>query len=289
MPKIGIILLISFLILSCQEQTPESKSTMGNYHADEAMAYEVDFEIEPPQTAEPTYPSDFSLDKGSKIIKTGQMKFEVNQLEMAKNSIDSILHKCKGYYENEQYNSHGNRISYTLQLRIPNTKFDSLVTVLELGLGELKSKNVTAIDLTEEYVDVNIRLENNLAYLNQYKEILRKAKSVKEILEVQEKIRNIEEEIESKMGRLKFIDDKVNYSTLSLEITELLTSKISNKPNFGRRIANAFTNGIQGFLSFVIGLVNLWPLLILVVLVFMGRKPIINKIRRRNTPPDNKP
>jgi len=150
----------------------------------------------------------------------------------------------------------------------------------------LKSKKVTAKDVTEEYVDLNIRLDNNLAYLNQYKEILRKASSVKEILEVQEKIRNIEEEIESKKGRLKYLDDKVKYSTLNLEITELITSEISNDLNFGRRISNAFNNGIQAFLSFVIGLVNLWPFIILLVLIYWGRKPILNKIRKRNTPPN---
>ena len=126
-------------------------------------------------------------------------------------------------YEKEQYNSYGNRNSYSLLLRIPNTKFDSLVNLLEIGIGTLESKNLTSKDVTEEYTDLNIRLENSLAYVIQYKEILKKSKTVKEILEVQEKIRRIEEEIESKKGRIKYLDDKVKYSTLSIEVTELIT------------------------------------------------------------------
>lgn len=289
------------LILSCQNPMSESKPTMGKYNTpDDALTYDEEIEMEPPRTGEPPPPppiieevpdeeiEEHFFEKGSKIIKNGHMNFEVDKLEIAKVKIDTFLSGCHGYYESEQYNSYGNRISYSLRLRIPNTKFDSLVNLLEQGVGNLKSKNVTATDVTEEYVDLSIRLDNNLAYLKQYKEILIRAKSVKEILEVQDKIRRIEEEIDSKKGRLKFLDDKVKYSTLQLELSELITTEISNKPNFGRRIVNAFNNGVQGFLSFIVGLVNQWPFLILIFLIFLGRKPILDKLRRRSTP-HNKP
>jgi len=267
-------------MLCCQHGSMESSADMGKYHMPEdALAIEEEFE--PPRTAEPEAAPSNSLEKGSKIIKNGYMTFEVDQLEIAKSKIDTLLKSHKGYYENEQYNSYGNRVSYSLLLRIPNTNFDSLITILEQGIGQLESKNISAKDVTEEYVDLDIRLENNLAYLKQYKEILRKANSVKDILEVKEKIRRIEEEINSKKGRLKYLDDQVKYSTLNLEITELRTSDISNKPNFGRRLVNAFNNGVQLFLSFIIGVINLWPFLILGLLLFLGRKPILNLFKRK--------
>jgi hypothetical protein len=286
----SLIIAIVFLsVLSCQNQGMESNLEMGKYHTpDDALALEEEIEIEAPRTAEPPAPPNYSLDKGSKIIKSGSMKFEVTKLEIAKTKVDTILKTCNGYYENEQFNSYGNRISYSLQLRIPNLKFDSLIAVIETGIGQLNSKNIKAKDVTEEYVDLNIRLENNLAYLTQYKEILRKAKSVKEILEVKEKIRRIEEEINSKKGRLKYLGGKVKYSTLHLELTELIKSEISNRPRFTTRLNNAFNSGFQSFLSFLIGLISLWPFLILILVLILGRKPILNKLkfRRRNTPPN---
>jgi len=278
--KITILISISLLLVSCDKLSIESASNFGKNGVFEgALEFEDEFEI--PRTSKPpsTPPPPFTLEKGSKIIRNGFMKFEVNRLEKAKSKIDTILQSTTGYYENEQFESYGNRASYSLQLRIPNTKFDSILYVIEKGVGELKSKHVTAEDVTEEYVDLNIRLENNLAYLKQYKEILLKTKSVKEILEVQEKIRRIEEEIESKKGRLKYLDDKVKYSTLNLEITELIAGEISSNPNFGRRIINAFNNGVQGFLSFIIGIVNLWPFVMVGILIFLGRKPIMRKLK----------
>ncbi|WP_083391928.1 DUF4349 domain-containing protein [Epilithonimonas lactis] len=59
-----------------------------------------------------------------------------------------------------------------------------------------------------------MRLENKLTYLEKYRDLLKKSNSTKDILEIQENIRALEEEIESSKGRLKFIDDKVKYSII---------------------------------------------------------------------------
>lgn len=285
MSKFIVIVFSCWLVVSCQMDSSKSNLNSGK-EQNEYLAFEVDLGIEPPRTSTPPFPPspEYTLDNGSKIIKSGFMDFEVSNLESAKNKIDSVLKHSKGYYDNEQYKAQWNRISYSLQLRVPNIKFDSLVYVLEKGVGKLKSKNINAKDVTEEYVDLNIRLENNLAYLDQYKGILKKAKSVEEILEVQEKIRTIEEEIESKKGRLKYLDAQVKYSTLSLEVSELIASEITNQPNFARRLINAFNNGVQVFLSFIVGLVSLWPFLILLAILVMGRKPVLNSFKRKVIP-----
>jgi len=222
-----------------------------------------------------------SFRKTKKIIKKGRMNFEVDGLEQAKAQIDSVLSTANGYYENEEYRAYGNRKTYLLKLRIPYAKFDSLAYVLENGIGKLLSKNISANDVTEEYVDLNIRLENNLSYLKQYKTILAKAKTIKEILEVQEKIRRIEEEIESKKGQIKYLDDKANFSTLNVEISQFIAGEISKIPGFGLRVVNAFKNGFQGFLNFIVIMVNFWPFLIIASLLIFARKPILNRIRSR--------
>jgi hypothetical protein len=208
------------------------------------------------------------------------MKFEVIKLNEVKADIDSIVKTFGGYYENEKYNAYQNRISYNLIIRMPSEKFDSTIVELESGIGKLVNKKISAEDVTEEYVDLNIRLNNNLAYLKQYKAILAKAKTIKEILEVQKKIRRIEEEIESKKGRLKYLDNKTSFSTLNLEITELASGDFSNKPKFGNRIVNAFNNGIRHFGNFLVFLISIWPFILGIALLYYGRKPLLNRLRK---------
>ncbi len=286
--KLALFALSCFIIISCHQQSSDQDISTGKYTAPrDALDVDGEAEFVPPRTSEPPPPPEYSLDKGSKMIKNGNLVFEVTKLEETKTEIDDLIKSLDGYYENELYRAFSNTISYTLKIRLPSINFDTLINKLEKGIGELKSKNISTIDVTEEYVDLNIRLENNLAYLRQYQEVLKQAKSVKEILEVQEKIRIIEEEIDSKEGRIKYLDDNVKYSTLTLEISELITRDLSGKPNYGRRIINAFNNGIQGFLNFIVAMVNFWPFLLLIVILLLGRKPILNRIRKQRISPDD--
>lgn len=274
-----LLILFIFLFTQCspQENSLEARKNMGDSsYADQA----TEEKMESPRTAEPPPPPETELEKGSKIIKNGNLTFEVDDLKKSKSTVDSILKKLNGYYENEQFSSYGNRNNYSLKIRIPNSKFDTLVFLLENGKGKLLDKNISAKDVTEEYVDLNIRLKNNLAYLNQYKEILKKAKTIKEILEVQEKIRKIEEEIDSKKGRIKFLDDKVQFSTILLELSEYVELEESGN-SFLDKIKSAFQNGFQLLLNIIIGLVNLWPFLLLIVLISLMRKNIFSFFKRK--------
>lgn len=237
-------------------------------------------ELEPPMTAEPPGPPEVDLVKGSKLIKTGNYNFEVDNLEKAKTKVDTLKAQFKSYYESELYNSYGNRVTYSIKLRIPNANFDGFVSELENGIGEVLSKKIHTDDVTAEFVDLNIRLNNNLAYLEQYREILKKAKTIKEILEVKEQIRILEEEIESKKGRLKYLADQVQYSTLHLEISQLISQKISKQPGFLLKISNAFRSGFNSFLGFIIGIVHLWPFIIIGFLIIVFRKKIASIYKR---------
>ncbi|HRX29448.1 MAG TPA: DUF4349 domain-containing protein [Saprospiraceae bacterium] len=286
----NLILIVSVLLISsCRNHEEASQpSSDNNKTANKALILDYEFGSTPPRTMESPPPPELTLEKASKIIKTGFLKFQVNDLNSTKIKVDSLLKKSHGYYENEQFNSHSNRITYTLLLRIPNTHFDSLVKLFEQGIDRLEGKNINAKDVTEEYVDLNIRLNNHLAYLNQYKDILKKTNSIKEILEVQEKIRSLEEEIESKKGRLNYLDDKVKYSTLNLELTELITSTPSSESKFTTRLKSAFNDGFEGFLGFIVGVISLWPLLIVLLFIIISRKSIFKNLnfRKSNSPKD---
>lgn len=280
MSKTIITILAICTLVACKEKSADLISHPSHVElGDDEL--NLDAESETPRTSPPPLPpvvqevpdeesKDLQLDKGSKIIKVGYMKFEVGDLNNTKQKIDSLLKVYKGYYENENFTNSGYMITYSLTLRIPNADFEPFVKHLEKGVGHLQSKNINAQDVTEEYVDVNIRLENNLAYLRRYKEILKSARSVKEILEVEEKIRVIEEEIDSKKGRIKYLDNQVSYSTLNLELNEIITSKVTNNPNLGRRIINAFTQGIHGLLDVIVGLVYMWPLWLIIAGFWFG-------------------
>jgi len=274
-----LILMLPFLSCNSEKNSNLLYAGKSKKLSEDLEMLEDDMEQTIPMTREAQAPPEYTLDQGSKIIKNGRLSFEVTTLNTAKTQLDTLLKIHNAYYEKEQYHSYGNRNNYSLLIRVPNEKFESLLSQIENGTGEMKSKEISARDVTEEYVDLNIRLESNLAYLKQYKVILQKAKSIEELLEVQEKIRRIEEEIDSKKGRIKYLDNKVSYSTINLELSELISSTLSNKPSFGLRIQNAFMSGIKSFSSFFISMVQIWPFLFMFAILFLARKRIFSKLK----------
>ncbi|MEF9479910.1 DUF4349 domain-containing protein [Chryseobacterium sp. 1B4] len=109
--------------------------------------------------------------------------------------------------------------------------------------------------------------------------MLKKASTTKDMLEIQEKIRELEDEIDIAEGRLRFIDDRVNYSTLNLNLyKEKVRSSATSKIGFGSRFIDSLTEGWNSFVSFLLGMVSLWPFfLIIPVIVFFWRKWKENK------------
>jgi len=97
--------------------------------------------------------------------------------------------------------------------------------------------------VTEEFIDLETRLQNKISYLSKYNELLKKAKSVKDILEIEEKTRLIQEEIESVQGRLKFLNNQVDFSALDLQISKKLDLKqySSNQGKFIERLKTSLT------------------------------------------------
>jgi len=262
------------MAMACKQNRVELKGDTNM-----PMASSEQMEMEPPLTAEPPAPPIVAEVPENKIIKTGEVRMEVLNLEDAKKKLDTLIKVLKGYYENETYTSEGNQNTFRLIIRIPHAKFDSTMLVLEKGPGRILFSNINLSDVTEEYTDVTIRLKNHLAYLEQYRNILKKANRIEDIMAVQEKIRVLEEEIDSKEGRLKYLDDQVAYSTLTVEMMEWKTTHNGEEPVFLIKVVNAFKEGIQMFFDMLLWLIGIWPIVVAMALLIIFRKAILVRIR----------
>ena len=91
---------------------------------------------------------------------------------------------------------------------------------------------------------------------------------------VSRQIRELEDEIDVAEGRLRFIDDRVNYSTLNLNLyKEKVRSSATSKIGFGSRFIDSLTEGWNSFVSFMLGIISLWPFFLLVpIIIFLWRK-----------------
>ena len=205
-----------------------------------------------------------------KIIKSGDMTIEVADIKTAQEKIQNFVKNNKAYIQNERFSNAETQTTLSMEIRIPNQNFDNLINSFSDEIGSISEKNIRVQNVTEEYTDVSIRLKNKLAYLEKYRDLLKRSASTKDLLEIQEKIRGLEEEIESSEGRLRYIDDQVNYSTLNLTLTkEKPRNTITSKIGFGSRLVDSIANGWNIFVNFSLEIVSLWPFLFIIPIIIL--------------------
>ena len=274
MKRIIPLILIAILISSCRPAQSDDNSLMlANVEMDdERVPVTRQVMNSPLPTATP--PIEKNATKTKKIIKDGRIAIEVQELEKTKSSIDSLISEHEGYYANEKLNNSNWETAYILKIRIPSVHFEQLIAGIEKGSGEIKFKEINARDVTDQFIDLETRLANKKNYLKKYNDLLKQAKTVKDILEIQENVRGIEEEIESTTGRLKYLGDLVAYSTLDLEISKPKDYKYQpqKRDKLSKRLIHSLTKGWYGFVDFLVLMVNIWPFWIFAVLVFYSLK-----------------
>lgn len=218
-----------------------------------------------------------------KIIKDGRMEIRVKKLEQGKILIDSLVKKFLGYYAEETFNNQDYSNDFALKIRIPSDKFELFIAQAESSIGELIFKSVSSRDVTEEFIDLETRLKNKKNYLNRYGELLKKATSVKDILEIEEKTRVIEEEIESTEGRLKYLNNQVDFSTLELRITKKNDYNFipQKEGDFFDRLKFSLAKGWYGLVTFTLFVIRLWPFWIIVSLIYYLIRKILRRRKRK--------
>ncbi|KXX69566.1 DUF4349 domain-containing protein [Flammeovirga sp. SJP92] len=260
-------LIISLFIISCNSDN-QTLMDLGN------VDFDLDLEVDIPSTSTNEFTPNHTLEKKTpqKIIKDGEITINVSDLEKSKIKIDSIISQYNGYYEREELKNDTWQQAYELKIRVPSNAFEKVIIQIEPGYGSITHKKIKSRDVTDQFIDIETRLKNKRNYLQKYNDLLKRAKTVKEILEIEEKIRKLEEEIESQTGRLNYLSDLVAYSTLELTLNKPIDEKYQaqERDDFSKRIVYAFSSGWIGFGDFIVFMFKLWPFIILLGIIIYG-------------------
>lgn len=215
-------------------------------------------------------PSTINWDK--KIVKTATLNAEVKDYKTFSTGLYEKVRRFGGYVSNERQNQTEYKIENSMTIRLPVERFDEAMNGLLAGATAINEKTVSSEDLTGEFVDGRSRLEAKKQVRLRYLDLLKQAKNMAEILEVQQEINAIQEEIETVNGRLNFINHSSAMSTIHFTFYQVLdpalASQQSNDNSFFARLTNAFANGWQWLSSLFIGLISLWPLVLIAIPVF---------------------
>jgi len=281
----AILLFISF---ACREKNDELASLkrpefkledQKTVAKDEGLSPEIlneqDKKPEPPQNdqsnkiQQQTPAKNQDWDK--KIVKTASLNLEIKDFRKYNAGFRDKVKQVGGYIAQEQQSETEYKVENTLTIKVPVDQFDNAVQLLVNDAEKLNEKKITSEDVTTEFVDTRSRLESKKQVRLRYLDLLKQAKNMEEILNVQSEINGIQEDIEAASGRIEYLSHSSLYSTINLTFQQILNPTIIDpaKPSFSTKFAKAFKDGWSWIQELSIILVSLWPLLLAVFSVYI--------------------
>ncbi|MCP2042140.1 DUF4349 domain-containing protein [Pontibacter sp. HSC-36F09] len=251
-----VLLTLLFSIAGCQSQNEETE-----YDVAESVM------MAPPPPEVPP------MELQRKLIKEGQVEYETDQIEQTRQQVFAVVEKHKGYIASDNEFKSPGRTSNTLVIRVPADNFDNLLREATAGVKKFDAREVNVKDVTEEFLDIQARLKTKKELEARFLELLKKANTVTEVLEIEKQIAALRSDIESIEGRLKYLENQVFLSTLTMTFYE--SAPVYTE--FSKEFKAGFRNGWDHLIWFFVFLTNIWPFLLLGLLLLFG----LNVYRKR--------
>lgn len=208
-----------------------------------------------------------------KIIKTGDIRFETNDLGETYNQMITAVKKYNAIVQNDTEGKDYGSVFRKIIVRVPSKNFDLFLSDISKGVAYFDNKEISSQDVTEEYIDIDARLKAKKVLEARYLELLKKANKVTEMLEIEKQLSAIREEIEAKEGQLRYMQSQISMSTITIEFYKTIANEGGATISYGSKIWNAIKSGFNGISSFFIGLLSIWPfLIVLATAIYFIRK-----------------
>ncbi len=220
---------------------------------------------------ESSVPDEVTEDR--KIVRTGSVTLEVADIAGTMDKIAEMADGLNGYVVSSYKYEYERRVSGHITIRVPSETFDEAFVRLRQLAVAVPYETTTATDVTEEYVDLESRLNNLLATEAQYLALMEKAENVEEILTVQRELSKVRGEIEQIEGRMKYLEQTSETALIEIDLQE--TKRLTEPWSASAALESA----VRGLTTFGRGLATV--LIWLGVFCWAWVPPLVIWLRRR--------
>lgn len=167
-----------------------------------------------------------SIDSGRKLIFTATMELNASDVGRAFTDASTLAAGNGGYIEKSSFSndaSDNTKRSATLTIRVPAQNYDQLLSSLRSmnGVGVV-TEGSNSNEVTEQYIDLQSNQRNLERTEQQYLELLKQAKTIPDVLTVQDRLTSVRSQIEQIQGRLKVLDQRIEFATVNLTISPVV-------------------------------------------------------------------
>ena len=218
------------------------------------------------------------VDLGNRIVRTANVDLEVGEgrLNATINQATDVVRQAKGIYVGSSTSvPSGEPASGQVTFRVPVDAFEPVLRELK-GLGTYRGEKSSTEDVTNQYIDLNGQLAAWRAQERVYLRLLDRARSVTDVIAVQNQLQQVQSNIERLQGQLNYLEDQSSFSTIVLQVSEPGAAGPAREP--AGRLARAWATAVNGLgvmaAAVLVAVVWVTPLLVVAGLVLLGLRAL---------------
>ncbi len=220
-----------------------------------------------------------------KVVKSDALTLLVSKAETSAEQIISIAAELGGFVDGmDIYEVSDTSKSGIVTIRVPAGKLDEAVKKIKTLAIKVEREEISAADITAQYVDLEARLKSLRAEEAQYLKILNQAKTVEDILKVTENLNWARSNIESLQAQIKYLSSQVEMSSITVSLEEEADVQVLGirwRPLFTvKQGVRSMLEGLSGYADTVISFILVLPVLALWVVTAVAAFWVIRKIYR---------
>jgi hypothetical protein len=187
------------------------------------------------------------FDDTRKMVRNASIQLIVKHPKEASDTIRQLAEQAGGFLVSAEVLGGEDAPSASLTIRVPAGKFEEVRgKIAELGV-RTESEKLEAQDVTKQYVDLTARLRNLRAQESQYLLILKQARTVKDTVEVSDKLSQVREQIEQQQAEFDALSKQIETVALAVSLhaeADVRVFGLQWRPLF--RMKEAARDGIDG-------------------------------------------
>jgi hypothetical protein len=182
------------------------------------------------------------------IVRTGDMSLVVKDINQSIDDIAQLAARFDGYVVSSQISGEEEEMRGWISIRVVDEKFEEALAELRSLAVRVKSESTQSRDVTQEYTDLQARLNNAEATEQQYLALLEQATDVEDILRIYDSLSRIRQEIEQIKGQMQYLERTASMSLISV----YLKPEASDKPlvSAGWSALEILKSAVRGIITF---------------------------------------
>ncbi|WAA11727.1 DUF4349 domain-containing protein [Fervidibacillus halotolerans] len=291
----AFIICFTFILFGCSHESKSEGGQVGIDSGDPSIGEEFnqrndqEVDYDEPVEEDGAYADEVEKvpDEGNisnlnrKIIYTAYLEIEVKDYEQAFDEISRHATNNGGYVvESSMSATTNNQMKGQVTVRIPQEHFQTFLDQVKNVSNKVKKSSVQGQDVTEEYIDLESRLKSKRIVEDRLLNFMENAEKTTDLLAISKDLAEVQEEIESIIGRMNYLKNRADLATVTIFMSEK-SVQISSKLNTWEQTKDQFKKSVNfllnTFSTIIVFVIGGLPILFFVGIIGIGIYLIVKK------------